>query len=52
MEKVVHILLGSTILAITLTAAAVPVQPTQVLNGTPDAPLCLPGDPVPDISIL
>ena len=54
MRKTVQILVGSMILAVTLAAAAVPAKPTQVLNGTPDSPMCLPDDPcdpgVPNLS--
>jgi hypothetical protein len=53
MRKTVQILFGSVILAVTLAAAAVPAKPTQVLNGTPDSPLCLPDSPCePDIPNL
>jgi len=45
MRKTVQILFGSAILAVALAAAAVPAKPTQVLNGGPDSPLCLPTDP-------
>ena len=49
MRKATQILVGSMILAVTLAAAAVPVKPTQVLNGAPDMPLCTPDMSCPDI---
>jgi len=53
MRKTVQILFGSAILAVTLAAAAVPAKPTQVLNGAPDSPLCLPDSPCePDVANL
>jgi len=53
MRKTVQILFGSAILAVTLAAAAVPAKPNQVLNGTPDLPLCTPDYPCnPDVTSL
>jgi len=50
MRKIVQFLICSMILAVTLAAAAVPAKPTQVLNGTPDSPMCLPDSPCdPDV---
>jgi hypothetical protein len=53
MRKTAQILFGSVILAVTLAAAAVPAKPNQVLNGTPDLPLCTPDYPCePDVTSL
>jgi hypothetical protein len=53
MRKTVQFLVGSMILAVTLAAAAVPVKPTQILNGEPDLPLCTPDLPCnPDVPNL
>lgn len=50
MRRIVQFLVGSAILAVTMAAAAVPAKPTQVLNGTPDSPMCLPDSPCdPDV---
>jgi len=53
MRRIIQFLVGSAILAVTMAAAAVPAKPTQVLNGAPDPPLCMPDSPCdPDMPNL
>ena len=54
MKRIVQLLVGSAILAVTMAAAAVPAKPTHVLNGIPDLPpVCDASNPCsPDVSNL